>query len=73
MYVFLEGLTVLALVVVVAMLLFAAFVGLMALRQGITAMRRIARKAAEPATAQKTGLSMALQGAILTSTEPSAR
>jgi hypothetical protein len=73
MYVFVEGLTVLALVVVVAMLLFAAFVGLMALREGITAMRRIARKAAEPATAQETGLSMALQGAILTSTEPSAR
>ena len=52
MYVFLECMTVLALVGLVAMVLFAVCVVVMALGQGITAMERIASKAAERALAQ---------------------
>ena len=73
MYLFLECLAVLALVAVVADLLFTICVVLLALGQGISAMWRVARKATQPLTAHETGVSLALQGAILTSTERSAR
>jgi hypothetical protein len=69
MYVLLECLTVLALVALVAVLLFAVSAVLVALGHGITAMRRITRNAAEPAIAQEPRLPLALQRTILTSTE----
>jgi hypothetical protein len=53
MYVFFECLTVLALVMLVATLLFAVCVVLVALEQGITILWRTARKAAKPAVAQE--------------------
>lgn len=53
MYVSLECLTVLALVTLVATLLFAACVVLVALEQGITMLWRTTRKAAKPAVVQE--------------------
>jgi hypothetical protein len=73
MYAFLECLMVVALVAMVAMLLFAACVAGVALGQGLTVLWRVARKAARPAIASETGLSLVLQGVVLTSTEPPAR
>jgi hypothetical protein len=73
MYVLLESLTVLALVALVAVLLFAVCAVFVALGHWIAAIWRVARKAAERATTQETRLSLALQGTILASTEPPAR
>ncbi len=59
MYLFLECLTVLGLVAVVAMLLFAGCVVLMAAAQGMAAIWRTVRKTAGPATDQEAALSLA--------------
>ena len=53
MYVLFEYLTVLGLMVLATMLLFAASVLLVALKQAITAIWRLAPKAAQPAMAQE--------------------
>lgn len=53
MYVFFECLTLLALVTLVATLLFAACVVLVALEQGITILWRTTRKAEKPAVVQE--------------------
>ena len=73
MYVLVEDLTILALVVLLATLLFAGSVVLVALGQAIQAARRSAHKAAEPAMTQQPRLSADLQPVILTSTELLAR
>lgn len=73
MYVVLEGLTVLALVALVATLLFAVSVVLVTLGQGISGMGRVASKAVERLRAQEPELSLVPQGTILPSTEPPAR
>jgi hypothetical protein len=73
MYIFSEYMTALFLVGLVAVLLLAVSVVLVAAKQGVTAVWRIGRETTAPAIAQESGLSLALQRAILTSTEPSAR
>ena len=73
MYVFLECLTVVALIALFATVLIAGSFVLVALGQGINAVWRIGKKAAEPASAQTPRLSLALQPAILSSTEPLSR
>ena len=64
MYVIVEYLTILALITLFASLLFAGSVVLVALGEGLNAVRRRARKS-EPGMAQESQFSVALQPAIL--------